>query len=503
MLPGNTPVVVADTVGFIRELPHELVAAFQSTLTEAREATLLLHVVDVSDPRRDEHIDEVNRVLAEIGAADLPQILVFNKIDRIDTPPRVERDESGKREPRLAVRGEGRWARSACASRSPSAWRAWRGVRRCACRCRPANCGRGCMPANLVLAERIAEDGAFEIDTELSEFELLKWAREPGVEVLTLDERLNLYGRRCLPTIVARLAKQLIWPGINPVIRTTTLGARNRPPAVAISTRPSRTGRSASNRCSAAAAGGSATPLLFIGIVDSSPSGWPPASTRCSPATRAWCSASANTSQTVGDGWGWRLPWPIETVTKVDVAGVKSIDYKSRVLTAEPNMVELQVAVQYRITSAEDYLFKVRDPSATLGEVSESAIREVVGRNDQQAILEAGRIKIAEDTRVIMQRTLDQYGAGIEVRSVNITDVQVPEAVQQAQRDSVKAKADRERMIKEAQAYANGILPKAEGDAARAVQEAEAYKSQVGARWPPATPRASRSWHWPMKRRRT
>jgi membrane protease subunit HflK len=183
--------------------------------------------------------------------------------------------------------------------------------------------------------------------------------------------------------------------------------------------------------------------------------------------------------QTVGDGWGWRLPWPVETVTKVDVAGVKSTSYKSRVLTAEPNMVELQVAVQYRVTKSEDYLFRVRDPIATLSEVSESAIREVVGRNDQQAILEAGRIKIAEDTRVIMQRTLDQYGAGIEVRSVNITDVQVPEAVQQAQRDSVKAKADRERMIKEAQAYANGILPKAQGDAARAVQEAEAYKSQV------------------------
>ena len=183
--------------------------------------------------------------------------------------------------------------------------------------------------------------------------------------------------------------------------------------------------------------------------------------------------------ETVGDGWGWRFPWPIETVTKVDVAGVKSIAYKSRVLTAEPNMVELQVAVQYRITRAEDFLFRVREPIATLSEVSESAIREVVGRNDQQAILEAGRIKIAEDTRVIMQRTLDQYGAGIEVQKVNITDVQVPEAVQQAQRDSVKAKADRERMIKEAQAIANGIIPQAEGNAARAVQEAEAYKSQV------------------------
>ena len=120
--------------------------------------------------------------------------------------------------------------------------------------------------------------------------------------------------------------------------------------------------------------------------------------------------------ETVGDGWGWRLPWPIETVTKVDARASSPRAYKSRVLTAEPNMVELQVAVQYRIKDAEDYLFKVRDPNATLGEVSESAIREVVGRNDQQAILEAGRIKIAEDTRDIMQRTLDQYGAGIEVR---------------------------------------------------------------------------------------
>jgi modulator of FtsH protease HflK len=224
--------------------------------------------------------------------------------------------------------------------------------------------------------------------------------------------------------------------------------------------------------------GGSGTPLLVIGILVLG--GWMLTGLyQVQPGNQGVVQRFGKHVQTVGDGWGWRLPWPIETVTKVDVAGVKSTSYKSRVLTAEPNMVELQVAVQYRITKAEDYLFKVRDPIATLAEVSESAIREVVGRNDQQAILEAGRIKIAEDTRVIMQRTLDQYGAGIEVRSVNITDVQVPEAVQQAQRDSVKAKADRERMIKEAQAYANGILPKAQGDAARAVQEAEAYKSQV------------------------
>ena len=95
-LPGGSPIVIADTVGFIRELPHELVAAFRSTLTEAREATLLLHVIDASDPRREERIDQVNAVLAEVGAGDLPQIRVYNKIDRLGDTPRVERDAEGQ-----------------------------------------------------------------------------------------------------------------------------------------------------------------------------------------------------------------------------------------------------------------------------------------------------------------------------------------------------------------------------------------------------------------------
>lgn len=224
--------------------------------------------------------------------------------------------------------------------------------------------------------------------------------------------------------------------------------------------------------------GGGATPLLFIGALIIA--GWALTGFySVAPGNEGVVQRFGKHVQTVGDGWGWRFPWPIETVTKVDVKGVKTNSYKSRVLTAEPNMVELQVAVQYSIKDAYAYLFKVRNPTDTLGEVSESAIREVVGRNDQQAILEAGRVRIAADTREIMQRTLDQYGAGIEVRNVNITDVQVPEAVQAAQRDSVRAKADGDRLVKEAQAYANGILPVAEGLAARQVQDAEAYKSQI------------------------
>jgi GTP-binding protein HflX len=87
--------VVADTVGFIRDLPHELVAAFESTLTEARGANLLLHVIDASDPRRAEHMAEVDRVLEQIGAGEIPSIRVFNKIDRLEFEPRVDRGEDG------------------------------------------------------------------------------------------------------------------------------------------------------------------------------------------------------------------------------------------------------------------------------------------------------------------------------------------------------------------------------------------------------------------------
>ncbi len=94
-LPGGTQVVAADTVGFIRDLPHELVAAFQSTLTEAREATLLLHVIDASDPRRAEHMAEVDSVLRQIGADAIPGICVFNKIDRLEEEPRIDRGEDG------------------------------------------------------------------------------------------------------------------------------------------------------------------------------------------------------------------------------------------------------------------------------------------------------------------------------------------------------------------------------------------------------------------------
>jgi membrane protease subunit HflK len=178
-------------------------------------------------------------------------------------------------------------------------------------------------------------------------------------------------------------------------------------------------------------------------------------------------------------GWGYALPWPIDTVTKVNVSRYNSVEYRSRMLTADVNLVEIRSAIQYQTLDPVKVLFQVRDLESTLREVSESAIREIVGQANLDQVLGNARQQITENTRDLIQRTLDSYNSGIRVTSVNLTDVQVPEAVIAAQRDANKAIEDRDRFSKEAQAYANDILPKAQGNAQRQMQDAEAYKSQI------------------------
>jgi GTP-binding protein HflX len=181
-LPGGTPIVAADTVGFIRELPHELVAAFQSTLTEAREATLLLHVIDASDPRRDEHIAQVNEVLAEIGADSIPQVVVYNKIDRLQRPAAIERDEAGmpsavwiSAQKRIGLE----LLTDAIAQRLSRFARAVR-LRL------PASAGAlrsRLYAAKSVRAEHTAQDGSIELTVELPEVEIRALERTAGVQV--------------------------------------------------------------------------------------------------------------------------------------------------------------------------------------------------------------------------------------------------------------------------------------------------------------------------------
>jgi membrane protease subunit HflK len=139
----------------------------------------------------------------------------------------------------------------------------------------------------------------------------------------------------------------------------------------------------------------------------------------------------------------------------------------------------INIAVQYRRAEARAYAFNVRDPDSTLGEVSESAIREIVGRSKLDYVLEEGRQEIAALTKELIQRTLDSYQSGIEVTSVNLQGVAVPEQVATAQRDAIKAREDKERLALEAQAYSNDILPKARGSAARQVADAQAYRARI------------------------
>jgi GTP-binding protein HflX len=186
-LPGGTAVVVADTVGFIRELPHELVAAFQSTLTEARSATLLLHVVDASNPRRDEQTEAVDEVLHEIGASEIPQIRVYNKIDRLAEIPRIDRDANGRAS---AVWISAQKELGLELLRDALAERLARLARRARVRV-PASAGAlrsRLYAAHAVRSESSADDGSIELAVELPDPELLALARTAGVQILEVQQ---------------------------------------------------------------------------------------------------------------------------------------------------------------------------------------------------------------------------------------------------------------------------------------------------------------------------
>jgi len=177
-------------------------------------------------------------------------------------------------------------------------------------------------------------------------------------------------------------------------------------------------------------------------------------------------------------GLRWHMPWPIETRQLVNTQTIDSFSETTRMLTADENMVDINLEVQFRRAEPLDYVFNVEAPDATLREVSESAIREVIGRSKLDYVLESGRLDIVVRTKELIQRTIDAYKTGIEVTSVNLQDVKVPNEVAPAQQDAIKAREDRDRFSLAAQAYANDIIPRARGAAAREIQNAQAYRAR-------------------------
>jgi membrane protease subunit HflK len=182
--------------------------------------------------------------------------------------------------------------------------------------------------------------------------------------------------------------------------------------------------------------------------------------------------------QITGPGYNWHLPWPIEQKRIVNVSQQYSVTDDARMLTSDTNLVEVKSAVQYTQPDAMKYLFKVKDVEETLVQVSESAMREAVGQASLDKAL-AFDPSITDRARVLLQRTLDNYDMGIRIISVKLGDVIVPEPVQDAQRDAIKADKDRQRYQQDAETYRNDVLPRARGQASKNLLDAEAYRLQV------------------------
>jgi membrane protease subunit HflK len=198
-------------------------------------------------------------------------------------------------------------------------------------------------------------------------------------------------------------------------------------------------------------------------------------------------------SSTVGAGFNWRLPYPFQRHELVQVTQIRSVDVgrdnivkatglrESAMLTEDENILEIKFAVQYRLTDARAYLFETKNPTETVVQAAETAVREVVGKMKMDAAMSEERDQIGPRIRTIMQAILDQYKVGVEVVGINLQQggVRPPEQVQAAFDDVLKAGQERERAKNEAEAYANDVVPRAVGAASRLKQEADGYKARI------------------------
>lgn len=196
---------------------------------------------------------------------------------------------------------------------------------------------------------------------------------------------------------------------------------------------------------------------------------------------------------TVGAGFNWRLPYPVQRHETVRVTQIRSVDVgrdtvikatglrESAMLTEDENIVEIKFAVQYRLNDARAYLFESRNPADAVVQAAETAVREVVGKMRMDSALAEERDQIAPRVRALMQTILDRYKVGIEVVGINLAQggVRPPEQVQAAFDDVLKAGQERERAKNEAEAYANDVVPRAVGSASRLKEESEAYKARI------------------------
>jgi len=181
---------------------------------------------------------------------------------------------------------------------------------------------------------------------------------------------------------------------------------------------------------------------------------------------------------TVGSGLHWNPPL-IDAVTTIGVTEERQYSTRGLMLTQDENIVEVALSVQYNITNAEDFVLRLKTPETSLKQATDSALRHVVGSTGLDGVISTQREQIAIATAERLQNLLDIYSSGINVVKINIEDARPPNEVKAAYDDVIEAREDLERLVNEAQAYSNGIIPEARGEAQRLREEAEGYSSQV------------------------
>lgn len=181
---------------------------------------------------------------------------------------------------------------------------------------------------------------------------------------------------------------------------------------------------------------------------------------------------------TMGSGLQWNPPI-IDKVVIVGVTEERQYSARGLMLTQDENIVEISLTVQYNIDNARDFILNIKDPETSLKQATDSALRHVVGSTGLDGVISTGREQVAIGTAQKLQELLTNYGSGINVVKINIEEARPPSEVKAAYDDVIKAREDLERLVNEAQAYSNGVIPEARGEAQRLREEAEGYKSQV------------------------
>ncbi|MDB9843685.1 FtsH protease activity modulator HflK [Porticoccaceae bacterium] len=181
---------------------------------------------------------------------------------------------------------------------------------------------------------------------------------------------------------------------------------------------------------------------------------------------------------TMGSGLKWNPPI-IDKVVIVRVTEERQYSARGLMLTQDENIVEISLTVQYNIDNARDFVLNIKDPETSLKQATDSALRHVVGSTGLDGVISTGREEVAQGTAEKLQELLTLYGSGINVVKINIEEARPPTEVKAAYDDVIKAREDLERLVNEAQAYSNGVIPEARGEAQRLREEAEGYKSQV------------------------